>query len=69
MAGQEQLAHLTGRERRFVHRLEAAEFDVSLSPLIQLADHLDIPLALLVDNSLEIDLTATHRNERPERPS
>ncbi|MER8030762.1 helix-turn-helix transcriptional regulator [Streptomyces bauhiniae] len=66
---QSQLAEMLGVERRSIHRWETAKRDPALSVLVRLADKLDVPLALLVDDTLEIDLTAAHRDQRPERPS
>ncbi|MFI1535596.1 helix-turn-helix domain-containing protein [Streptomyces anandii] len=64
---QEQLAHTIGVDRRSIHRWETAQRDPVLSMLILIADALDVPLTLLVDNSLEVDLRQARRDERPQR--
>ncbi|MFJ6540476.1 helix-turn-helix domain-containing protein [Streptomyces sp. NPDC091385] len=66
---QEKLAHRIGLDRRSIHRYEAAKRDPLLSVLILVADALDVPLALLVDDSLEINLVDAHRDERMSPPT
>lgn len=62
---QEQLAHAIGIDRRSVHRYETAQRDPALSMLIRIADSLRVPLALLVSDSLQLDLRDAERDERP----
>nr|WP_272925237.1 helix-turn-helix transcriptional regulator [Streptomyces sp. SID4950] len=62
---QEQVAHAIGADRRSVVRWERGQRDPALSMLVQIADVLDVPLALLVDDTLEIDLTVATRDSRP----
>ncbi|WP_308290084.1 helix-turn-helix domain-containing protein [Streptomyces cylindrosporus] len=64
---QEQLAHAVGLERRTVHRHETGQRDTPLSLLIAIADALDVPLAVLVADTLELDLRNVHRDHRPTR--
>ena len=61
---QEQLAHGIGIDRRSIHRYETALRDPTLSILLLIADHLDVPLALLVSASNELDLRHAHRDDR-----
>ncbi|MET9122129.1 helix-turn-helix transcriptional regulator [Streptomyces sp. NPDC004528] len=62
---QEQLANLLGIDRRSIHRYETARRDPALSMLVRIADALAVPLAVLVSDSLELDLRTARADERP----
>ncbi|MGW0795884.1 helix-turn-helix domain-containing protein [Streptomyces sp. NPDC002692] len=62
---QEQLANLLGIDRRSIHRYETARRDPALSMLVRIADALDVPLAVLVSDSVELDLRTAQADERP----
>ncbi|MCX5239851.1 helix-turn-helix domain-containing protein [Streptomyces prunicolor] len=62
---QEQLANEIGIDRRSVHRYETAQRDPALSMLVRIADALNVPLWLLVSDSIELDLRDVARDERP----
>ncbi|MFJ8006054.1 helix-turn-helix domain-containing protein [Streptomyces fagopyri] len=62
---QEQLANLLGIDRRSIHRYETARRDPALSMLVRIADALEVPVASLVSDSIELDLRNAHRDERP----
>lgn len=64
---QEQLANAIGIDRRSVHRYETARRDPALSMLVRIADALNVPLSLLVSDSIELDLRGVARDERPVR--
>ncbi|MFI5880779.1 helix-turn-helix domain-containing protein [Streptomyces sp. NPDC051554] len=64
---QEQLANAIGIDRRSIHRYETARRDPSLSMLVRIADALNVPLWLLVSDSIELDLRDAVRDERPVR--
>lgn len=64
---QEQLANAVGIDRRSIHRYETARRDPALSMLVRIADALNVPLWLLVSDSIELDLRDVARDERPVR--